>query len=102
MRQRGTSSRRKENVAIDEEYTPSADNYPYVSCKSYVVIDADRNKVLHSKEHDQQREMASLTKIMTALTSILLYKELKLNPATTYFTVSSSCAGCNGTSAFLV
>lgn len=63
----------------DDEYTPSADNHPYVSCESYVVIDADKNKSLHSKKDEQVREIASLTKIMTALVSILLARELKLN-----------------------
>lgn len=61
---------RTDRHLIDEEYTPSADNYPYVSCKSFVVIDADRNKTLQQKNADQIREMASLTKIMTALVSI--------------------------------
>ena len=37
---------RNEKFIVDEEYTPSAENYPYVSCKSYVVIDAERNKTL--------------------------------------------------------
>ena len=46
--------------------------------------------------------MASLTKIMTAVVSILLAHELNLNLASTYFTVDSSSAGCCGTSAFLV
>ena len=87
---------------MDDEYTPSADNFPYVSCKSYVVIDADKNKSLHSKNEDQTREMASLTKIMTALVSIMLAQELNLDLSTTYFTVSSSSAGCCGTTAFLV
>lgn len=57
---------------IDEEYTPHADSYPFVSCKSYVVIDADRNKTIKEKNADQVREMASLTKIMTAIVSIKL------------------------------
>jgi hypothetical protein len=38
---------RKDQILIDEEYTPAADNYPFVTCKSYVVIDADKNKALH-------------------------------------------------------
>jgi serine-type D-Ala-D-Ala carboxypeptidase (penicillin-binding protein 5/6) len=46
--------------------------------------------------------MASLTKIMTALVSIMLSKELNLDPNTTYFTVSNTAAGCCGTTAYLV
>ena len=67
-----------------------------------MVIDADKNKSLHSKNEDQVREMASLTKIMTALVSIMLVKELDLNMSNTYFTVGRSSAGCCGTTAFLV
>lgn len=67
-----------------------------------MVIDADKNKSLHSKNEDQIREMASLTKIMTALVSIMLVKELDLNMSNTYFTVGRSSAGCCGTTAFLV
>jgi len=46
--------------------------------------------------------MASLTKIMTALVSIKLAQELNLDWNNTYFTVSSRCAGCLGTTAFLI
>lgn len=46
--------------------------------------------------------MASLTKVMTALVSIMLAEELNLNMSSTYFTVSKSAAGCCGTTAFLV
>lgn len=94
--------RRMSHNVIDEEYTPSATNYPFVSCKSYVVLDADRNKSLHSKSDDHIREMASLTKIMTCLCSLLLARELNLNPNKTFFTVSKDCAGCTGTTAYLV
>jgi D-alanyl-D-alanine carboxypeptidase len=46
--------------------------------------------------------MASLTKIMTAVVSILLARELNLNLTSTYFTVDKTSAGICGTSAFLV
>ena len=37
------------NIGFDDEYTPAADNIPYVSCTSYVVIDADKNKIIKGK-----------------------------------------------------
>jgi len=46
--------------------------------------------------------MASLTKIMTALVSIKIAQELNLDWNNTYFIVSSRCAGCLGTTAFLI
>lgn len=46
--------------------------------------------------------MASLTKIMTCLASLMLAKEIKLNINKEYFTVTKDCAGCCGTSAYLV
>jgi hypothetical protein len=34
---------------VDEEYTPSAFNYPFVSCQTYVIMDPRKNKLLFSK-----------------------------------------------------
>ena len=62
----------------------------------------DKAPKADAKKDDKVREIASLTKIMTALVSILLAKELKVNLHTTFFTVSKDCAGCCGTTAFLV
>ena len=56
----------------DDEYVVSATNQPYCSCKSYVIIDSHHSKVLQSKNKDEVREMASLTKMMTALVSLEL------------------------------
>ena len=55
---------------VDNEYTPSPDNHPYHSCKSYAIVDASNGKILFSKAADEVREMASLTKMMTALVSL--------------------------------
>jgi len=48
--------------------------------------------VLFSKKADEIREMASLTKMMTALTTISLAKEFKLDLETTYFKVSKNAS----------
>ena len=46
--------------------------------------------------------MASLTKMMTAITSIELAEELKLDIYKTYFKVSNRAAGTIGTTANLI
>ena len=46
--------------------------------------------------------MASLTKMMTAITSIELAQELKLDIYKTYFKVSNRAAGTIGTTANLI
>lgn len=45
--------------------------------------------------------MASLTKIMTAMVSLQLAKELNIDINTTYFEISHNAAGMPGTTAFL-
>jgi D-alanyl-D-alanine carboxypeptidase len=86
---------------IDDEYTPSPFNYPYVSCQTYVIMEPKKHKVLYSKKGDEIREMASLTKIMTCLVSIHLAQELKLNLNKTWFRVSNLAASTIGTTANL-
>lgn len=51
---------------------------------------------------DEIREMASLTKIMTALVTVELAAELKINIDKTYFKVSKNAAQTIGTTANLV
>ena len=87
---------------IDEEYTPSAHNYPFVSCQCYVIMDPRKNKILFHKQGEQQREMASLTKIMTCVVALHLCQELKLNMHKTWFKVSAYAASMIGTSANLI
>ena len=73
-----------------------------MTCKSYVVIDTKNQKVLHGKSTTEVREMASLTKMMTAITSIELAQELKLDIYKTYFKVSNRAASTIGTTANLI
>ena len=85
----------------DHEYTPSAFNYPFVSCQTYVIMDTKKNKILFSKKSDEIREMASLTKIMTMMVSLHLCAELKINMHKTWFRVSALAASMIGTTANL-
>lgn len=81
---------------------PSASNTPYNSCKSYVVLDSHHSKVLQGKNKDEVREMASLTKMMTAICTLELAAEMKLDIRSTYFKVSIKASGTIGTTANLL
>lgn len=68
-----SSMRQKQHDHLhDDEYFPSASNQPFVTCKSYAIIDTKYGKVIHGKCVAEVREMASLTKMMTAICSIEL------------------------------
>jgi len=55
-----------------------------LSWKSWAVFDANKNKILFGKNVNTRLEIASLTKIMTWITSIILSKKYKLNIRKTY------------------
>jgi len=55
---------------LDDDYQPSLYVLPQVSCKTYCILDANKGKGLYSKGDSELREIASLTKIMTAYVSI--------------------------------
>lgn len=86
---------------VDDEYTPSAFNYPFVSCQTYVIMCPRKNKVLYSKGDSTVREMASLTKIMTSMVVFHLCNEYNVNMYKTWFRVSAEAANMIGTSACL-
>jgi D-alanyl-D-alanine carboxypeptidase len=72
-----------------------------VTCQTYVIIDPKKTMILFSKNENEVREMASLTKIMTAIISLQLATELKLDIKSHYFKVSRNSARTNGTTANL-
>lgn len=63
-------------------------NQPYTSCRAYVIADSHHNKVLQSKNQDEVREMASLTKIMTTIVVLEQAVAMNLDLRGTYFRVS--------------
>ena len=87
---------------IDDDFVPNVKSTPYVSCKSYVIIDAKKGKILHRKNENEVREMASLTKMMTAVCTIELARELNLDLKKTYFYVSKQAMQTTGTTAYVV
>jgi D-alanyl-D-alanine carboxypeptidase len=86
----------------DNQYSPSPDNQPFHSCKSYAIIDCQNSKILFSKQADEVREMASLTKMMTTYIVLSLVDEFRINMKNTFFPVSKQAANIIGTSANLV
>ena len=60
-----------------------------------------RGKVLYYKGDQEVREIASLTKIMTAIVSLQLARDLQLDIKKTYFIVSENAATTPGTTAYL-
>jgi len=74
---------------------------PKVTAKSWAILDAATSKILCSKNHEEKREMASLTKVMTCLVCLLLIKKLKMDPEKCYVTVSKTASQMIGTSANL-
>lgn len=65
-----------DHVVLEDDYTPSLWQLPQVSCKTYCIIDGIKGKSLYHKGDSEIREIASLTKIMTAHVALQLTKQL--------------------------
>ena len=76
-------------------------NVPFISSKSWCILDAVTLKVLSGKQDNIHREIASLTKIMTCLASLILIEELPNINMDCYTNVSWRAASIGGTSAKL-
>jgi D-alanyl-D-alanine carboxypeptidase len=78
------------------------DNFPIVTAKAWAIADPRKGEIMHGKEQLIQREIASLTKIMTAYTVCRLMSELNINhPKNVYLRVSRKAAYMTGTTAML-
>jgi D-alanyl-D-alanine carboxypeptidase (penicillin-binding protein 5/6) len=74
---------------------------PYVTAKSWVVIDKSENGAVFGKKESERKEIASLTKIMTFYTTLLLADKYDMPLKTTLIPVSKNADGINGTTAGL-
>eukprot|EP00826_Nyctotherus_ovalis_P029132 TRINITY_DN2297_c0_g2_i3.p1 TRINITY_DN2297_c0_g2~~TRINITY_DN2297_c0_g2_i3.p1 ORF type:complete len:328 (-),score=38.77 TRINITY_DN2297_c0_g2_i3:57-1040(-) len=72
-----------------------------ISARSWVVYDADKKSIVCGKSETEKREIASLTKIMTAYTVIKIVMQLDLNMMTMKVNVCFESAIMYGTSAKL-
>ena len=78
-----------ESFAIDEE-TEAQEQVPNIIAEAAVVMDAKSGEVLYEKNADEIKEMASTTKIMTALVV------LENIPLDTVVTVDAQAAAVEG------
>jgi D-alanyl-D-alanine carboxypeptidase (penicillin-binding protein 5/6) len=74
---------------------------PYVSSKSWAVVDGRTGDVIFGRNENVKREIASLTKIMTAFVTLQIIRQIKLNPEKTLLIASKRAAKVGGTSARL-
>jgi D-alanyl-D-alanine carboxypeptidase (penicillin-binding protein 5/6) len=75
---------------------------PYTTAQSWVVIDQESSKLLFGRCEKERREVASLTKMMTALTVLTLVDKMKLDMSTELVTVPELASQAGGTSADLI
>ena len=92
----------KYTFMLEDDYVPNPKASPFVTCKTYVIREAKKAKVMHEKNAEEVREMASLTKMMTAIVTIELCEELKIDMKTTFFKVSERASSTIGTTAYVV
>jgi D-alanyl-D-alanine carboxypeptidase (penicillin-binding protein 5/6) len=74
---------------------------PNITAKSCIVVDVLNGKTLFQKNENTKREIASLTKLMTAHVVIDLVHKMNIDPNITYVEVSYNASTQIGTSADL-
>eukprot|EP00826_Nyctotherus_ovalis_P038465 TRINITY_DN3603_c0_g2_i1.p1 TRINITY_DN3603_c0_g2~~TRINITY_DN3603_c0_g2_i1.p1 ORF type:complete len:267 (+),score=47.17 TRINITY_DN3603_c0_g2_i1:70-870(+) len=74
-------------------------NCPHISAKSWAVFDSKSGQLLKGKGEHTRREVASLTKIMTAYTVLELANRLLINIKKHVITIDSKSALTMGTTA---
>jgi len=74
---------------------------PKVSARFWAIYDAQRSTLVHGRQEYVRREMASLTKMMTALCVVKLCKSFKLDIKTTQIKICAVASDIRGTTACL-
>lgn len=74
---------------------------PKVSARFWAVYDSQRGQLVHGRQEYVSREMASLTKMMTAFVCVKLCKTFKLDIKTTQIKICEVAADIRGTTANL-
>jgi len=75
---------------------------PNITACCWGILNGESNQVICGKNLNKKREMASLTKIMTAVVVCQLVERMKLCPQTTYLQISKKSSTYQGTSANLL
>jgi len=76
-------------------------NQPIVTARAWAVFDMKNNKYLFGKNTREQREVASLTKVMTCYLSVLISQEQAI-PLSRKFMVSQKGGNVSGTTAEII
>lgn len=75
---------------------------PFVSAQSWVMLDKNSGEIVFGRNENESRQVASLTKIMTAYVVLDILQRFKLNEHQIMITVLPSSARLIGTSANLM
>ena len=75
---------------------------PFTTAESWVVIEQNNSKLLFGRFEKERKEIASLTKVMTAYTVLNLVEKLGININTELVTITEEATHVIGTSAELV
>ena len=82
-------------------YRNEATDGPEVTAQSFVLYDCNSKSIELSKKPTYKREVASITKMMTLLTTIRVMARYGIEGNKTYIRVSKQCSKIIGTSAEL-
>lgn len=74
---------------------------PMLTCRNWVTIDADSMEVVYGCRSNEEREMASITKVMTCLLTLEFVNEYRVDVDKTHYLVSKKASVLGGTTANL-
>jgi len=74
-------------------------NIPTITAHTWVILDGQTGRLIWGKNEHSNREIASITKAMTAYVTFKLIDILKIDPKTTYLSVSEYASSIGGTTA---
>lgn len=90
------------HVHLEDTFEILRKSFPkQITAKAFVVFDKGRTEILWAKEFKVKREIASLTKIMTFYTVILMINHFGIDANSTYQTISEDAARLGGTTCYL-
>lgn len=75
---------------------------PTISAHTWVILDGGSGRLIWGKNEHSSREVASITKMMTAYVVLRLIEQLKLDPLTSMVSVSEYASSVGGTTANLL
>lgn len=109
--------RTKSQIQVNKAVTPSQTNQgffhkvltkqteipqtPYVTSKNWICLNADTLEVVYGSRVYEEREVASVTKIMTCLVTLEFVEQFDIDIDKTHYLVSKKAALLGGTTASL-